>query len=406
MSSARHPFAMIAVAGAAFALSACSAPSDDPAPQVESRRTLAPSTGDGFVTQSGDLTITHADWRSVGYRWDWSAMPPISTGSSLERVDTAGDVLVARDSRGRLSAVEVNSGRVRWSTEVAGPLTRFIGAARINDNVAIFARPNLFIVDAVSGNFVTRQAMDVVVSTMPVIDGGVAVFGTPTGEVYAHEFGDRQGEILPPPLNLGARQWGYLIEGSISADPVMVAGRVGVVTDSGTLFFVDPFTAAGLGKNRLYDGLDTNPVTDGERLYAASRDQSVYAFSSDGGLVWRYPTADKLDDQPSVWVPGGNVANTILYVSIPSEGLTAFVGNTGEKIWAAPGVGGTVATVRDNDPLVVDGSTVTLLDGRDGSIIEQFEAPGLDYVLTDNVEAGSIFAVAGDGHLAKFSPRR
>jgi len=132
----------------------------------------------------------------------------------------------------------------------------------------------------------------------------------------------------------------------------------------------------------------------------------VYAFSSDGGLVWRYPTADKLDEQPSVWVPGGNVANTILYVSIPSEGLTAFVGNTGEKIWAAPGIGGTVATVRDNDPLVVDGSTVTLLDGRDGSIIEQFEAPGLDYVLTDDVEAGSIFAVASDGHLAKFSPRR
>ncbi|MEM7754710.1 MAG: PQQ-binding-like beta-propeller repeat protein [Planctomycetota bacterium] len=404
-------FATIAATAALAGLAACSSSSNQAqtAPADE-RRTLAPdttqATDEGLVTRAGELRINHDHWASAGYRWDWSARPRVERGGDLERVDVSSGLLLAQDTRGTLSAIETDSGRVRWAVTPANRLVTFHGATVVNNMVFVFARPSLYALDADTGTFLSRQEMDVVVATKPFIEGGLAVFGTPKGEVYGHEFGDSRGELLAPPLHKGRKAWGYQIDGAVLQQPVMVGGRIGVVSDTGTVFFVDPVTAAGVGSGRTYGGVDAQPVTDGLRLFAASRDQSVYAFNPNGQLVWRYPTAATLRAQPVVWNRQGDPNRSVLFVDIPGEGIAAFEGPTGEKLWANADAGGTVVSIHDGTAIAVEGETVTTVDLRDGSTIERFTVRGLREVVADGVVDADVYLLGDDGYIAKLAPRR
>jgi len=403
--------ASVALAAAvAGPLAACSAPANDAPRERTPNRDAAPLTrGDadqGVVTESGSLRIVHGDWSAVGYRWDWSAAPRLERGGEIIHIDPAGDVIIVQDRRGTVVAMETSSGRTRWAAEVSDSLTRLLGAARVNDAVLAFSGPATHVLDVNTGNFRTRQDLDTVVGTRALIVDGLTVFGTPVGRIHAHEFGTPGGQLRAAPLDVGGQAWAYQLEGAVNHPPVLVEGRVAVATASGVVFFIDPLTAGGVGRGRMYGGPGADPVTDGRRLFVASLDQSVYAFDADGSLAWRYPSPDRLTDAPTVHSPSGDPAETVLYVNIPSEGMTAFDGPTGEVLWQNPGVDGTMVTARDGDPVVVSGDVVTLLDNRDGSVIERFAVDGLERVIADAPSDGILYALGADGHIARFTPRR
>lgn len=393
-------------ASGALLFAGCAASNTDSASRTPAPvATPVETTGD-LVTRAGSITIDHDAWRELGYRWDWSARPQISDGANLARLDVHDDLVVTQDTLGVLSALETPTGKLRWSVGVADTLTRFLGTGRVGDQILSYARPSLFVLDANSGNLLARQPMDVVVSTEPVIYNGILVFGTPTGEVYAHEFASPSGKLRPPPMNTGARAWGYMIPGAVEADPVMVGNLIGVVSQAGTVFFVDPFTGAGLGRGNIWEGLDNNPVTDGERLFAASLDQSVYAFAPDGSLVWRYPTARRLRAQPSVWLPTGDAADSVLIVDIPGEGLTAFAGPTGQKLWVNDSVQGEVIATRDGNLVAWNGRELLLLDASTGDVITAVPLRGVQGLRASAFDEADLYAIGTDGTVAKFTPRQ
>ncbi len=390
----------------ALSIVGCAASDTDSASRTSSPAVKPLDTTGRLVTRAGSITIDHDAWRELGYRWDWSARPEISDGANLSRLDVHGDLVVTQDSLGVLSALEAPTGKLRWSVGVADTLTRFLGTGRVGDQILSYSRPTLFVLDANSGNLLARQPMDVVVSTKPVIYNGTLVFGTPTGEVYAHEFASPSGKLRPPPMNAGNRAWGYMIPGAINADPVMVGNLIGVVSQAGTVFFVDPFTGAGLGRGNIWEGLDNDPVTDGERLFAASLDQSVYAFARDGSLVWRYPTANRLRAQPTVWLPSGDPADSVLIVDIPGEGLTAFFGPTGQKLWVNKDAHGKIIATRAGDLVAWNGRELMLLDADTGDVITQTPLKGVQALEASTLDEADLYAIGTDGTIAKFAPRQ
>ncbi|MBZ0173593.1 MAG: PQQ-like beta-propeller repeat protein, partial [Phycisphaerales bacterium] len=212
---------------------------------------------------------------------------------------------------------------------------------------------------------------------------------------------------LPPPFDNGSKEWGYGLDGSITADPVQLGRTAGFVTQTGEVFFVDIPTGSGLGRARISGGLATNPVTDGAFMYIASLDQSIYAFApGDSTWLWRYRTDAPLTTQPA-WHGG------VLYAHVASEGLLAFDvgqdalngGRFGEQLWANQAVEGEVVSIRDDELVVWDGANATLVDRVSGDIIARIALPRIKKLIPSEFADGDLYALADNGLLAKFSPR-
>ncbi|USN98928.1 MAG: PQQ-binding-like beta-propeller repeat protein [Phycisphaeraceae bacterium] len=362
----------------------------------------------GVVTTSRGVRIVHDDWATLGYRWEWSTTPLAAGRGVVGSVDILGDVIAVQSKDAWTALVQANTGNRLWQVRNTSPLTEFEGNVRVNDVLISCARPELFIMELGSGNLIARQPVDVVISTPPLIDGGLAVFGTPTGRVLCHRFGKASGEPLPPPFADGAMAWEYSLDGAITATPVQLGGLAGVVTQAGEVFFVDIASGSGAGRSQISGGVATDPVTDGQTMFVASLDQSIYAFQPGRSTwTWRYRTADPLRIQPTCH-------DGVLYLDVPSEGLIAFdvsgdslgTERYGRKLWVNSNVVGRVVAMRSDELIVWDGKSATLVDKVGGDTIASIKLPKFTRLIPSTFVDGDLYALAENGLLAKFSPRR
>jgi outer membrane protein assembly factor BamB len=361
----------------------------------------------GRVTLSNGIRIVHSEWAEVGYRWEWSATPLDRGSGKIAFIDPMGDRVAVQSEDAWTSLLEANTGKVLWQVSNTSALTGFIGNERVGNTMLSCARPELFLMDMNSGNLLAREPVEVVISTRPVILGGLAVFGTPTGEVFCRKFADSKGDPLPPPLAEGIRIWGYLLEGAINADPVKVGELAGIVTDTGVVFFVDIRSGSGRGRARISGGMVTDPVTDGAHMFVASTDQSLYAFAPETNTyLWRYRTASPLTIQPTYH-------DGVLYCAVPGEGLIAFdvsenainAGTLGTKLWTNKTLLGEVIASQRNDLIVWDGTTITRIDAKRGDVLATATLPGITDLVPGGFVDGDMYAVGKKGQLLKFGSR-
>jgi len=359
------------------------------------------------VTVSEGVRIVHDDWASLGYRWQWSTTPLAAGRGRVALVDVLGDLVAVQSDDAWTAVVQASTGKRLWQVRNASPLTTFVENIRLNDVLLSCGRPELFLMEINTGNLIARQPVDVVVSTPPVIYGGLAVFGTPVGQVLCHRFGTPSGDPLPPPFDDGNKEWAYGLEGAITAAPVQIGQTAGFVTQAGEVFFVDIPTGSGVGRAKISGGLASNPVTDGSLMFVASLDQSIYAFAPSGGTwIWRERTASPLRDQPTVH-------DGMLYCAVPGEGLVAFdvsegarAGNRlGERVWVAPDLAGSVVAIRAGELVVWDGSHATLVDRVAGDVLSRVHLPRITRLVPSEFVDGDLYALAENGLVAKFSPR-
>lgn len=388
-------------------LGACSTqPSQGDAPP-RSRSAESAAGPLGVVTVSEGVRIVHDEWARIGYRWEWSTTPLAAGRGRVDFIDILDDVVAVQSDDAWTALIQASTGVRLWQVRNASRLTQFFANLRIGDVLLSCGRPELFLMELGSGNLIARQPVSVVITTRPVIYGGLAVFGTPTGEVLCHRFGRPTGEPLPPPFDSGNKEWGYGLDGAITANPVLLGRAAGLVTQAGEVFFVDIPTGSGIGRARISGGMATHPVTDGQRMFVASLDQSIYAFEPGSSTwLWRERTAAPLTIQPTLH-------EGVLYCAVPGEGLVAFsvsdsdliAGRFGQRRWIAPGLLGTVVTVRTRDLVLWDGSNAVVVDRATGDVITRARLPRFTRLVASSTSGGDLYAIADNGLLAKFSPR-
>ena len=363
---------------------------------------------DDFVTVSEGIRIDHRGWADLGYRWEWTIRPFGRGNTEIDLVNPLGDHIAVQASDSFTTAVETSTGRTEWQVRNTSPLTSFVANARAGDTLISCARPEMYLMDINTGNLLARQPIHLVVTTPPVIDGGYAVFGTPVGQVLCHRFGDSKGNPLPPPLEEGLDIWGYSLDGAITAAPVRMGHTAGFVTERGHVFFVDILSGSSRGSARISGGMDTNPVTDGQYMYVASRDQSIYAFAPESSTYfWRERTADPITVQPT------HHSGT-LYCTLDAEGLVAYdvsqnaldAGEFGRRRWVNPDARGEVIAVQNRDLIVWNAPALLRVDVNTGDIIGSIELKGINRVITGNsLEDSDILAIGTKGQLVRFSAR-
>ncbi|MEQ8745800.1 PQQ-binding-like beta-propeller repeat protein [Pyruvatibacter sp.] len=347
------------------------------------------ATGGDVATASGDQS-SYDRYRDLGYRLDWKSYIVVGRGNTVTHFRAFDDALLAQDSGNVLSFLATDTGAVRWSTDLAGDLTRFVGLGRYRERVVSASQSELFLLDPKTGDLRDRQKYSSIVNTRPVVNSnGIAIFGTPTGRVAAHN------------VLAGYGMWAYGVSGAVTASPVLIQDDlVGVVSDKGDVIFIDVRSGSARGGAKIYGGVDNNPVTDGRYLYIASRDQSIWCFDSYGrdALQWRIRTQAPITGQPVLH-------DGRLFVAIPGEGFTAVDTRSGLRDWVAPDVDGDLLAVHDDNLVVWNGKVATILDGRRGSVVDRIELGHLAFLTTDKLVDGALYAVQPDGAIARYVPR-
>lgn len=329
-------------------------------------------------------------WAKLGYRWDWSGFPAVTPGGVIRFFDVQADALVAQDSAGVVTLMEPAGGRVRWSAEVDNPLTKFVGINRLRtdraDLVLVSSESELFHLNAQTGNLVGRQKFEKVVNTRPVLVGQLAIYGTSRGEILAHHVGT------------GFKAWGFGTSGSIDTTPVIVGGLLAAVSQNGEYTFVEPSRGGLVGRGAMYAGIAGDAAAGEDLLIAASTDQSLWGLSSSGRSAWRVRTSAPLRTSPVVHAG-------VVYAHLPDRGFCAFDATTGAERWVCKGVAGWVVAIRAGRLLVWDGREAVTLDPARGSVIERATLDGVQALVTDKFEDGSLYVITRGGVVAKFIPR-
>ncbi len=342
----------------------------------------------GVVTDAEGFRIAHDDWARLGYRWDWSSKPFISPRGTLNDFTPLGNLLVAQESGSNVSVLESRSGRLLWSSQLGSRFTKFVGSARDNDIILTSTTSELFELGATSGNLVAKSRFKFLVDTAPVLVGNIAVYGSGSGKLLAHN------------RDTGVIAWAYALSGPIETPPVLVGDEiVAALSRGGDVIFLNPFTGASVGRAKIAGGATSAPVADTDRLYVASLDQSVYAFDALGGaLAWRVRTEYPITAQPALH-------DGALYVTLQAHGLTAFDTIDGSLLWRNDDIRGEVIGIRDGELLVADGTRLALVDPEQGDVIRRHDFPGAASITTDTFVDGAVYVVGRSGVIVRFVPR-
>lgn len=331
--------------------------------------------------------VQHDAWSNLGYRLDWRGFASVPRGRHVTSVALGSDVVVVQESGSRVTVLESSNGSIRWTNELATRLTRFPSLDVLGDRVLASSESELLGLDVATGAVVTRQRFPRVVNTPSLIAGGVALYGTSSGEVLAHV------------LSSGVKLWGFQLPGAVEHGAVSVNGLAGVVSQSGDAVFLDPQSGTLYGRHRMFKGTRSAPASGDGAMYVASLDQSLWAFEPGDVVRWRFRTEHALENQP-VFHDGA------VYLDVPRMGLVAIDARTGARRWAAEGVAGTVVAQRNGMLVVFAPGGVTLVDPMDGTVVGREAIADVVRIVPDGFVDGALYAVSASGTVSRFLPRR
>lgn len=334
------------------------------------------------------INVNFEDWKKLGYRLDWVGYSDSTSRRDLKlrHFMAFEDIVVAQGADSTVTVLENGTGKRRWSTELSGPLTRFVGISRDpadSSRLYVVSESELFVLSAPTGNLADRQRFERVVNTAPIVAGETLIFGTTTGEIYAHN------------TAVNSRAWGFISDAGFDGNPVVASEVVGSVSQKGDLMFL---TTGGkiVGRSRIYGGVATHPVSNGKMMFVASLDQSLWGFDPYSTTSWRYRTSQPLRVQPSA-------AGEFVYCEIPGEGLVCFDAMTGDVVWKSKDARGTVFTQRGGKLLSWNDGEIFQIDPANGDVIERIKTPGIVSTFATDFMDGTVYVTSDKGVIAKFS---
>ncbi len=386
-------------AGSAFPATSPSTPTSSPSttaaaatPASTPSTPSTPATPASANRADGNsaFPVVHEDWAKIGYRLDWVGFPFLGAARGARVIDLlpAGDVVLAQESGSTVTLMSASNGANRWSTDLTGPLTKWVGMipdATSPDRFVVASESEGFVLAKANGNLLAREKFERVANTKPVQDGRMLIFGTSTGQIMSH--------LMGPSVSA----WAFTSVGSFDTDLVRVGPYIGAVSQSGDVLVLTPGGDL-VGRARVFGPVDSRPVSDGQSIFVASRDQSLWAFASTGATLWRHRTSHPITAQPT-WHDG------VLYCHLRDEGLSAFDASTGQVKWQNPAVSGEVIGIRAGRLLVWNGASLSTLDPARGDVIASIQVPGVIRIVTDAFVDGNIYAASDKSVLARFITR-
>jgi outer membrane protein assembly factor BamB len=374
------------LAGGAIALGGCVY---ETGPETTSGAASNSSDGsvESLITERQEaFQIDHEAYASLGYRIDWRGFPVVARGQRVTQLDVYPDIVVALESAATLSVLEANTGALRNSSQLASPLTRFVGSFRDGNRIIASSDTEAIVVDIETGSVIDRHDLSRVVSTEPVFFAGQKIYGTSIGHVYSH--------YMNPPVDA----WAFDLGSPIDCAPVMVGASLVAISRRGDIAVLDAASGTLLARTSIYGGCEADPVAGDGMVFFASLDQSIYGYDLGGRQIWRLRTEHPLRVTPTYH-------DGVLYVPTSDQGLRALDAGTGTQLWTQPEVQGRVVGVRNARLVTWDGQTAATLDPDTGDIYASTGLADVAILKPDQFVDGNLYAASNGGIVAKFQPR-
>lgn len=394
MSAVRHQvrnLALVALVAAVTPISAASA--DDRDDALAARK----------ATLDRKYAFGPSPAAAIDYRIAWQT----STGDEPKRIDLVDDDVYVLSDRNRLTRIDSGSGSQVWTTIAADPLDAVWGVTagipragdqpfgqNDDDRIYVTSDPVVYVVDHKTGAVVDRQDLERIPSTDVIRYGKYLIFGSRMGQVVWHQF------------TVGQAWRANQLKGPMVSSPILVGDNgIAAASEGGTFLMLDAKSAGRIWGERLFDGVTAPLAAGGGKVFAAGKDQYLWAFDARSGATsWRYFTESPLTEPPTyVDVDGGRVLQWV-----PSEGLVCLEADPtnaveGRKVWTLPGVSGRSIGRINGDVALwdADARMLRLVDVSQGAVTRTMPLPQIEML---SMDGETIFAVAGDGRVVRLDP--
>lgn len=281
---------------------------------------LATSCGAASVCTAATLIERNAAAR-LGMARAWYAQvgSQRSTGS-ISHVSYGRGMLLVQSTRGMLTALDAETGRAVWSTQV-GPSDHLSTQPDANEEfVVVVSGSVLYVLDRAAGHILWQKQL-----------GGAP--GAGPGVTATHAFVPMvSGLVEGYDLKKGAKQtpWIYKSAGRVLIPPMGTPQSVSWTTEKGYFYVADPSAGGVRYRLETRDAIQSRPAYWTPMLYACSTDGYVYALNETSGHIqWKFPVGDAIYNSP-VAIDG------LLYVVSQLSGMNCLDGASGKPLWFAP----------------------------------------------------------------------
>ncbi len=251
--------------------------------------------------------------------WFAQVGSPRATGSISHIAYDHGTLLV-QTTRGLLTALDGETGRILWSTQ-AGPSDRMCTAPAANAEFVVVVNGSMLVViQRSNGSILWERQLRGAPGAGPGVSATHAFVPMINGLVEGFD------------LSKGAKQtpWVYKSAGRVLVPPMSTENNVSWTTDKGYFYVADPSAQGIRYRLETRDAIHSQPAYWTPNMYAGSMDGLVYAVNEVSGKIeWKHSTGD------SILVSPVAIAGRV-YVISEQGGMYCLDGNDGAQLWFAP----------------------------------------------------------------------
>lgn len=287
------------------------------------------------------------------------------------------NLVFAQTSSGVVQAIDAETGRTYWTTEV-GSADLETTPPSINDKyVAVTNGSNLYVLSRATGAILFVQRLGGAPSAGTAVSENDVVVPLSDGILEAYKL-KRERLLDHVPQRFSG-------SGSPSTAPIVVGNRTIWSTPAGYVYSREIAKTIAQFRFRLDDHVDAAPAYMGPFVYAASRSGRVYAIQEEMGTeIWQFPTENAISE-PIITVNG-----RLIVVTEKAE-MFRLDPRVGSQIWYAPGVARFLSISLNRIYALDPQGSIVVLDADTGSRLTTVPTSGRFDVATLNTDTDRVY---------------
>lgn len=328
---------------------------------------------------------TLLDRYNLKHRWTVQ-VPLVPHREKITSLKVREGLVFVQSNKGLIHSIEGETGRLLWTTTVAGIGGVVYPPALTDQFVYVSTGTTLSQLDRVTGQLIWQKEMPAAATAGPGANNEFVYVPLTDQRLYAFALNDDYNRVFTKrPI-----AWTYNVGESIVNPPVVLPDRVAFEGGNGILY------AANLNKGDIfyrfytYSRIAAPIATLNRIIYLATTDYNLYALDlRSGQIVWRFPAGFPITRRPEPFQED-------VYVIPEGEGLHAIDNLTGQLKWVNPKVSRVIAVSQSNVYAATRYNDLMIVSRADGATRGRWPAPAFT-ISTDNQYTDRAYLATEDG---------
>ena len=295
----------------------------------------------------------------------------VETEIKVDQYSLPESTIYLLTSTGVVSAIDADTGALKWKDRVGDPLLKSVGVGASNDHVAVVNGSTMYCFAAGSGKLLFSAKCRHAVSAgptiseeriyVPLVNGRLEVFKIHEGGVNSSSFA---------------------AVGESTSSPLVTEKTISWTTDRGLMNVVAKYGGRSVSYQlRADDAIVGQPVFQSGVFFVTSLDGFVYALDEDRGSVkWQVSTGAGISQSPAVF-------DGFVYVVNDNNEMFKFDAQQGYNApgWEKPRKGiGMIVGAGQKDIFVIDNTgNLKVLSQGSGAVLSSVPFGAVDKVLAN-----------------------